>query len=93
MTLPLTAGVDGQGLLLQPSAGRTVGGFRLSSGFIVNPVENISGSTTRSVVPANGARTLAKCARLAAASCQTSGCWAMLTRKLMTVLSLSECTR
>ena len=48
---------------------------------MVNPLVNISGSSTRSVVPASGARTAAKCARLAAASCQASGCWTMLSAK------------
>ena len=50
---------------------------------MVKPLVNISGSNTRSVVPASGAITAAKCARLAAASCQASGCCTMLSRKLM----------
>src|SRR5262245_26388010 len=50
---------------------------------MLNPVVNISGSTTTSVVPASGSSTASKCSRFAAASCHTSGCWMSVTRSFV----------
>src|SRR4051812_12042845 len=47
---------------------------------MLKPVVNISGSTMTSALPASGASNASKCARFAAASCHTSGCWMSATR-------------
>jgi hypothetical protein len=51
---------------------------------MLNPVVKVSGNTTRSVLPASGASSSSKCARLAAGSCHTSGCCSSETRSPVT---------
>src|SRR6185437_4749764 len=47
---------------------------------MLKPVVKVSGSSTRSVCPASGSSSDSKCARLAAGSCQASGCCTSETR-------------
>src|SRR4029453_9203513 len=49
---------------------------------------NISGSTMTSVWLASGASNASKCARFAAASCHTSGCWTSATRSFSAIIVL-----
>ena len=48
---------------------------------MLKPVENISGSTTRSRVPGEAAECPARLRRLAAGSCQASSVWTSVTRR------------
>src|ERR1700733_11130689 len=89
MTLPVTTASRVAACILSHSRLTPPAASPSNSTSMLKPVVKVSGNTTRSVCPANGPSNSAKRARLAAGSCQRSGCCSSDTRNAPALISSS----